>query len=76
MKEMNLNMKYLCSCFEGILSCCKILRYWADGFSSPPKESVVRIFIALKNPSHSAGIEPLKLLSSGKHPSHYTTEDD
>jgi hypothetical protein len=29
----------------------------ADGFTSPPKEGVLRIFIALKNPSPSAEFE-------------------
>jgi hypothetical protein len=31
------------------LECRKILRYGAGGFTSPPKEGVLRIFIALKN---------------------------
>jgi hypothetical protein len=34
------------------------LRYGTDGFISPPKEVVLRIFITLKNPSTSVGIEP------------------
>jgi hypothetical protein len=29
------------------------LRYGTDGFTSPPKEVVLRIFITLKNPSGS-----------------------
>jgi hypothetical protein len=36
------------------------LRHETDGFTSPPKEVVLRIFITLKNPSTSAGIEPAK----------------
>jgi hypothetical protein len=35
---------------------------------------VQRIFIALKNPSSSAGFEPAILVSSGKNAIHYTTE--
>jgi hypothetical protein len=35
----------------------KIL-HGADGFTSPPKEGVLRIFITLKNPSPLAGSEP------------------
>jgi hypothetical protein len=34
----------------------KILRHGADGFSSPPKEVVLPIFIALKNPSPWQGL--------------------
>jgi hypothetical protein len=33
----------------------EILRYGTSGFTSPPKEGVLRILIALKNPSPSAG---------------------
>jgi hypothetical protein len=36
--------------WNGSLTCRKILRHGVEGFTSPPKE-VVRIFIALKNPS-------------------------
>jgi hypothetical protein len=36
---------------------------------SPPKEVVLRIFIALKNPSSLAG-------SNGKQDNHYTTDGD
>jgi hypothetical protein len=35
-----------------------------------PKEVVLRIFITLKNPSTSVGIEPAKLGSSGEHANH------
>jgi hypothetical protein len=41
-------MKYLCSYFEGIFTCRKILRHGADDFNSPPKEGVLRISIALE----------------------------
>jgi hypothetical protein len=41
------------------------LRLGADGFTSPPKEVVLRIFITLKNPLTSVGIEPANLGSSG-----------
>jgi hypothetical protein len=34
------------------------LRHGTDGFTSPPKEVVLRIFITFKNPSTSVGIEP------------------
>jgi hypothetical protein len=49
---------------------CKVLlhavnlRHGTDGFTSPPKEVVLRIFITFKNPSSSAGFEPANLGSS------------
>jgi hypothetical protein len=46
----------------------------ADGFATSPKKGVLRIFIVLKNPSFSAGFEPAKLGSNGKHANHKTTE--
>jgi hypothetical protein len=58
------------SYLQVILSCPKIL-HGAYGFTSP-KEDVLRICIALKNPLRSAGTEPANLVSKGKHASHYT----
>jgi hypothetical protein len=46
------------------------LRQGTDGFTSPPKEVVLRIFITLKDPSTSDGIEPTNLGSSGEHANH------
>jgi hypothetical protein len=43
------------------------IRHGTDGFTSPPKEVVLWIFITLKSPSSSAGFEPANLESSGKH---------
>jgi hypothetical protein len=40
------------------------LRHGTDGFTSPPKEVVLLIFITLKNPSTSVGIEPANLGST------------
>jgi hypothetical protein len=37
---------------------------------------VLRIFIALKNSSLSAGFEPANLEPNGKPDNHYTTEKD
>jgi hypothetical protein len=50
------------------------LRHGTNGFTSPLKEFVLRIFIALKNASSSAEFEPANLGLSGKHTNHYTTE--
>jgi hypothetical protein len=47
-----------------------ILRHGTDGFTSPPKKVLLRIFITLKNPSPSVGIEPANLGSSGEHANH------
>jgi hypothetical protein len=44
-------MKYLFHISKGSLTCCKIVLQGADGFTSPPKEGIMRILIALKNPS-------------------------
>jgi hypothetical protein len=49
------------------LTCRKISRCEASGFTSFPNEVVQRIFIALKNPSLYAGFEPANLGSNGKH---------
>ena len=38
-----------------------------DGFTSPPKEGVLRIFFALKNPTASVGFEPSNLGTKGQH---------
>jgi hypothetical protein len=71
---MNLALRSIFVYFETF--CGKNLRYGADDFTSPPQEGVLRIFIALKNPSPAAGIEPTKTGSDGKHANHYSTEDD
>jgi hypothetical protein len=39
------------------------------------EEGVLRIFIALKNPSPWPGYEPATFGSSGKHTNHYTTKE-
>ena len=38
------------------------LRHGTDGFTSPPKEGVLRIFFRPKNPTASAGFEPANYL--------------
>jgi hypothetical protein len=48
--------------------------YVADGFTSPPKEVVLRIFMALKNPFLTARFETANLGSDNKHDNHYTYE--
>ena len=41
------------------------VRHGADGFTSLPKEGVVRIFFALKNQTASVGFEPASLVHKG-----------
>jgi hypothetical protein len=53
--------KYLFHTSKGSLTCHKFLRDGADSFTFPPKEGVLQIFIALKNPSPSAGFHPRTL---------------
>jgi hypothetical protein len=48
----------------------KVLLHAVNVRKSPPKEVVLRIFITLKNPSTSVGIEPANLGSSGEHANH------
>jgi hypothetical protein len=60
--ERNENFAYQhLRCVNGFLTRRKILRHWASGFTSHPKEGVLRIFIALKPPSHRPGFNPRPL---------------
>jgi hypothetical protein len=43
------------------------LRHGTHSFTSLPKEGVLRIFFALKNPTASAGFEPANFGSKGQH---------
>jgi len=43
------------------------LRHGTDGFTSSPKEGVLKIFFALKNPTASVGFEPANLGTKGQH---------
>ena len=43
------------------------LRRGINGFTSLPKEVVLRIFFALKNPKALAGFEPANLGTKGQH---------
>jgi hypothetical protein len=46
------------------------LRHGTDGFTSPPKEGMVRIFFVLKIPTASAGFELANLGTRGQHDNH------
>jgi hypothetical protein len=46
---------------KGSLTCRKILRNGTSGFTSHRKESVLPIFITLKNPSHWSSLNPWPL---------------
>ena len=43
------------------------LRHGTNGFTFLPKEGVLRIFFALKNPTASAGFEPANFGTKGQH---------
>jgi hypothetical protein len=43
------------------------LRHGTDGFTSNPKEGVLRIFFCPKNPTAMAGFEPANLGTKGQH---------
>jgi hypothetical protein len=53
-----------------MFTCRKNVRHEVSGFISPPKEGVLRIFAAIKNPSLSAVFEPTNFWSNGKHDNH------
>jgi hypothetical protein len=46
---------------------CRKARHGTDGFTSPPKEGVLRIFSPPKNPTASAGFETANLGTKGQH---------
>jgi hypothetical protein len=73
---MNFAVRSIINTLNGSLTCHKILSHGADGFTFPPKEGVLRIFVALKNPLPSVGFQPANIGSRGKHANHHTTEDD
>jgi hypothetical protein len=54
--------------FRDLLHAVK-LRHGTDGFTSPPKEGVLRIF-RHKNPTASVGCEPANLDIRGQHANH------
>jgi hypothetical protein len=56
-RRVYLQRMYFCSYLQVIFfTCRKILRHAVSGFTSPPKEGVLRIFIALKSPSPRRGL--------------------
>jgi hypothetical protein len=73
---MNFAVRSNINTLNGYLICHKILSHGASGFTFPPKEGVLRIFVALKNPLPSVGFQPANIGSRGKHANHHTTEDD
>jgi hypothetical protein len=74
MGKGNANLVYPSSWdFKGSLTCRKILRHGTSGFTSHPKEGVLRTFIALKKSIALVGFEPAIFGSCGKHTNHFTT---
>jgi hypothetical protein len=46
------------------------LRHGADGFTSPPKAGILRIFFSPKDPTPSAEFERANLGTRGQHANH------
>src|SRR5215469_13805036 len=61
-REFCLNFRFPRN-IQGSFTCRKV-RHGTDGFTSPPKEDVLRIFFRPKNPTASAGFEPTNLGST------------
>ena len=59
-------MPYFHIAFRDLLHAVN-LRHGTHGFTSSPKEGVLRIFFALKNLTASAGFEPANLGTKGQH---------
>jgi hypothetical protein len=75
MGEVNENLVYTSPWdFKRSLKCRKILRHGTSGFTSHPKEGVLLVFIALKNPSSWPSSNQRPFGSSGKHTNQYTTK--
>jgi hypothetical protein len=49
------------SCYARFFTCRKTLRHEASGFTSHPKEGLLRIFIVIKNLSPQPGLSPRPL---------------
>jgi hypothetical protein len=47
------------------------VRHGTDGFTFPPKEGVLRIFSPEKNPTTSAGFEPVSVELGYQRPARY-----
>jgi hypothetical protein len=58
------------------LTCLKILRHGASGVASYLKGGVLRIWIALKNPSPCTGFAPANLRFGSKQTNPFTSEND
>jgi hypothetical protein len=59
---------------KGSLTFHKIVRHGTYGFTSHPKEGVLRIYIPIKNPLPRWGFESATLGCSSTDTNHYTTE--
>jgi hypothetical protein len=65
--KFSLNFDFHGNC-RVLLNAAKLL-HGTDGFTSPPKEGMLRIFRP-KNPTDSAGLEPANLGTRGQHVNH------
>jgi hypothetical protein len=60
--------KYFCSSVQMIFTCRKILRHGASGFTSLPKEDMLRISVALNKPLPRLGLNTRTLGPMEKTP--------
>jgi hypothetical protein len=70
-RNVQSNLAYNCN-FHGncrVLLHAAKLRHGTEGFTSPPKEGMLRIFCP-ENPTASAGFEPANLCTTGQHANH------
>jgi hypothetical protein len=67
-----INLAYNCDFHVNckVLQHAANLRHGTDGFISPPKEGMLRIFSPLKIPTASAGFEPANLVTRGHRDNH------
>jgi hypothetical protein len=68
--------KYLFYTSQDSLTCRKMLRHVADGFTFALKKGVLREFYRSLKLSSSVGFKPTNLGSNDNDTNHYTTEND
>jgi hypothetical protein len=68
--------KYLFYTSQDSLTCRKMLRHVADGFTFALKKGVLREFYRSLKLSSSVGFKPANLGSNDNDTNHYTTEND
>jgi hypothetical protein len=60
-RRENFALQEFCLYLQVTFTCCKVLQHGTSGFTSHPKEGVLQIYIALKNPLPRPCLNPLLL---------------